>query len=88
MLVTFGVMLFDMLKLRRILESWYIPVQISYPLVDIWIPASDIAKIRLEVLNIYRIESDYRGEKAYIDFSQSVSEPVLSAATQVFFNSV
>jgi len=37
----------DMLKIRCILESWDVPVQISQPLVDRWETGSDVPEVGL-----------------------------------------
>jgi hypothetical protein len=53
-----GVVLLDMLKLRRVPECRIIPVQVSHPLVKRRVPTSNVPNIALEVLHIHGIEAN------------------------------
>lgn len=52
-----GVVLLDVLKLRRVLEGGIVPVQMPHPLVDVGKSTSDIANVALEVLYVNGIEA-------------------------------
>lgn len=52
------VVLLDMLKLRGLLKRGEVPVQVSQPPVNCWIPRSDIANVGLEMLNVDSVEAD------------------------------
>jgi hypothetical protein len=67
--MTLGIMLLDMLKLRRILERRPVPVQVTQPLVQVWVSGANIADVALEVLDVDGIEADYGGEETDIGFS-------------------
>ena len=56
--MTLCVVFLDMFKLRRVLESRYVPVQLSQPLVQCRIARSDITDVALEMLNIDRVKSN------------------------------
>jgi len=60
--MTLGIMVFDMLKLRRLPESWYVPIQLPNPFMKRWIAWPDIPQIGLEVLDVDDVEADYRRE--------------------------
>ena len=54
-------MFLDMLKLGRLAESRYIPIQISKPFVKCRIATADVANITLEVLNVDGVEANDGG---------------------------
>ena len=62
------VMPLDMFKLRRLPETWLIPIQIPHPLVNRRIPAPDVPDVALEVLDIHGIEADDRRIEAHVGF--------------------
>lgn len=68
------VVLLDMLKLRRLLERGYIPVQVSQPAVNRRIPGSDIANVSLEMLDVDGVEADDGGEESDVSFGDGVTE--------------
>lgn len=64
----------DVREIRRRLELVVVPVQISQPLVDCWISATDISDVAFEVLHIYRIEPNNCNEESDIRLSQLFAE--------------
>ena len=62
------IMLLDVLKLRRLLESWDIPVQVPHPLVQVRVSRADIADVGLEMLNVYDVKADQGGEETDVGF--------------------
>lgn len=63
-----SIMPLDVVKIRGILERRMIPVQIAHPLMQRWIPRSDVPNIALEVLHVDGIEAD----EGHITWSMSV----------------
>lgn len=68
--MTLHIVPFDVIKVRRGLESRMIPVKRLEPLVDRGITTSDISYVALEVLYVDWVESDDRDKEANIDFGQ------------------
>ena len=68
LLMTLGVMLLDMLKLCRIMESRHVPIQLPQPFVQIGIARPDVPDIALEVLDVDRVEADNGRVKADVRF--------------------
>jgi hypothetical protein len=68
--------LLNMFKIRRLPKRGNIPIKMSQPLVDVGIIMTNHFQIRLEVLNIYRIESDDCWEETDIGFCEGVAENV------------
>ena len=66
--VTLGVVLFDMLKLGRLLERRYVPVKFSQPLMQCRITRPDIADVTLEMLHIDRVEANDGSVEANVRF--------------------
>lgn len=82
-----GIVLLDMLKLRRILERRAIPVQLSHPLMNRRISRSNIPDITLEVLNIHGIESNDRRVQSDVNLCDLVAEVVWTRrAREVLFH--
>ena len=79
-IVRLGVILLDVLKIRRLLKSLHIPVQVLEVIVQEWVVVSDGAKIALEVLHVDGVEPDQRRVGADIDFCQLGAEDVGPAA--------
>ena len=52
-----------MLKISRLPERRYIPVQLAHPAMDSRIPGANIANITLKMLDIHRVEADNSREK-------------------------
>lgn len=71
-----SIMLFDVLKVGRILERRNIPVQMLQPLVDIRVIISDSTNIALKMLNINRIKANNGRIKSDIGFGKPVPEEV------------
>lgn len=71
-----SVVLLDMLKVRRFLERRNIPIKVLLPLIDSRVTRADIANIALEVLDVDRIEPDYRHEETNIGFGETVAQEV------------
>lgn len=63
-----GVVLLDVLKLCRLFECRMVPVEVSQPLVQVRIPASNITNVALEVLHVNRVKTDDRREEPDIRF--------------------
>lgn len=66
--MTRRVVLLDVLKLRRVVESRHVPVQLPNPFVQRWIARSDLAEVALEVLVVYCIEANDGGVETDIGF--------------------
>ena len=52
------VMRLDMLKIARLLERWYIPIQLAQPEMQVGIPIPDSADVTFEVTDVDWIEPD------------------------------
>lgn len=74
--MTAGVMVLDMLELRRVLERGYFPIQLSQPGVQVGVAGADIADIALEVLDIDGVEADYGRVEPDIGFGDGRAEVV------------
>ena len=61
-------MFFDMLKLGRLAESRYIPIQSSKPFVKCRISTADVANVALEVLNVDGVEANDSGVESDVGF--------------------
>ena len=84
-----SVMVLDMRKLRRILKSRDIPVQMSEPLMNVRVSRANIPDIRLEVLYIHHIEPHNRGEQPHICLCDILPVIVWTfRLTQVFLYSI
>ncbi len=57
--MTLCIMILNMSKLGRLSERRDIPIQISQPLMEVWIVGANGAEVGLEVLNVYDVEADY-----------------------------
>ena len=77
--VAFRIMLFDMLKLRRVLERRYVPVQFSQPLMQSRITRSDITDVALEMLHIDGVEANDGCVEANVCFGDVGTEIVGSS---------
>lgn len=66
LLVTLCVVIFDMLKLRSVLERRYVPVQLPQPLMHRRITRSDITDVALEMLHVDRVEANNGGVEANV----------------------
>lgn len=77
--VAFRIMLFDMLKLRRVLECRYVPVQIPQPFMQSRITRSDITDVALEMLHIDGVEANDGGVEANVCFGDIGTEIVGSS---------
>lgn len=87
--MTFSIMLFDMLKLRRLSKRRYVPVQRPDPLVKRRITGPDIPQICLEMLDIHSIEADNRGVKTNIGLCDLVPEVIWTwTSGQMLFNTI
>ena len=53
-----GIMLLDVLKLRRRSERLHIPVQVPHPAVQSRIATPDVPKIAFEMLDVDGVETD------------------------------
>lgn len=71
-----GIVLLNVLKVRRIPERWQIPVQPTHPAVNSWISRPDITNIALEMLHVDRVEPDDCREQPDISLGHRVAEEV------------
>lgn len=69
-----GIMALDVGELCGVLKRRNIPIQLSEPLVDIWVARADISDIRLEMLDIHSIEANDGGEESDIGFCDVLAE--------------
>ncbi len=76
LLMRLGIVLLDMLKVRRIPERGQIPVQPPYPAVNSGVSGADIPNIALEVLHVHGVKADDRREQADISLGDGVAEEV------------
>lgn len=70
------IVLLDVLKLRRILESRHIPVEVPQPFVQRRVPRADIADVALEMLHIDRVEADDGSVESHIRLRDVLAEIV------------
>ena len=68
LLVTLGVVVFDMFKLSRLVECRHVPVKFSHPLMQRRITRPDITNITLEMLHIDRVEANDGSVEANVRF--------------------
>ena len=73
------VVMFDMLKLRRVLERRHVPVQLPQPFMQRRITRSDIADVALEMLHIDGIEPNDCSVEANVCFGDVGTEIVRSS---------
>ncbi len=71
-----GIMILDMLKLRCLPKSRYIPIQFPQPIMQLRVSASDVSDVALEVLNVDRIEADDGGVEADVGFGDGGAEVI------------
>jgi hypothetical protein len=71
-----GIMFLDMLKLRRLLESRNVPIQVPHPLMQRWIPGPNVSDVAFEMLDVYGIEANNGGVEAYVRFGDVLAEVV------------
>lgn len=76
LLMAFGIMLLDVLKLCGFIESWHIPIQIPEPFVKHRIPRANVANIAFEVLYIYRIESSDGSVETNVGFGDMLAKVI------------
>lgn len=69
-----GIVVLDVHKLRRVLEGRVVPIQISQPLVQVRISATDISYVTFEVLHIHRIKADDGREEPDVCFCDVFAE--------------
>lgn len=72
--MAFQIVPLDVIEISRRLERVVVPVQISQPLVNCWISATDISDVAFEVLHVYRIEPNNCNEESDIRLSQLFAE--------------
>lgn len=77
--MTLRIMSLNMIELRRLSKGLVIPIQVSHPLMNMWVSTPHIPQIRLEMLDVNHIEPDDGGEESYVDFGDRVAEIVGSA---------
>lgn len=61
-------MVFDVLKIRRLLESRVLPIQMPEPLVKMGVPRANVPDVALEVLDVDGVEADDGCEEADVCF--------------------
>lgn len=71
-----GVMLLDMLKLRRLPKRRNIPIQVPNPLMQSREPAPNVANVAFEVLHVNGIEANYGRVKTDVCFCYGGAEVV------------
>ena len=87
--MTLCVVILDMLKLRRLLERRYVPVQLPEPLMQCRITRSDIADVALEVLHVDRVEANDGSVEANVCFGDVGTKIVRrSVLSKVSFGAV
>lgn len=87
--MTLRIMFLDMFKLRRLPKSRDIPVQLPQPLMQRWIPRSDVPNITLEMLHVNRIEADDGGVQTNIRLGDVLAVIIRSRVfSQMFFSTV
>lgn len=87
--MTLCVVIFDMLKLRRVFERRYVPVQLPQPLMQRRVARSDITDVALEMLHIDGVEANDGGIEANIGFRDIGTEIVRSSVfSKVSFRAV
>lgn len=70
--MAFCVVVLDVLKLRRVPERRYVPVQMPHPLVEVRIASPNVANVALEVLYVDWIEAHDGGVETDVSFSDGV----------------
>lgn len=78
LLVTLRVMIFDMLKLRRVFEGGNVPVQLPQPLMQRRITRSDVTNVALEMLHIDGVEANDGSVETNVRFGDVGTEVVRS----------
>ena len=87
--MTLGIMLLDMLKLRRLPKSRHIPIKIPQPFVNRRIPTSYIFDITLEMLNVNWIKPYNCGVQADVGFGDVLAKIVgIGVFREVFFHAI
>jgi len=66
--MTLGIMLLDMLELRRLSKGRHLPIQLPQPLVQMGVPATDIADVTFEMLDVDGVEADDGGVESDVGF--------------------
>ena len=69
-----GIVLLDMLKLRRVMESRLLPVQSPHPPMQRRVARANIAQVALEMLHVHSIEADDCCVQSNIGFSDVCAE--------------
>lgn len=90
--MTLGIMLPDMLELRRLPKRRDVPVEMPQPAMNSRIPRPNVTNIRLEVLHVYGVEADDGREQPDVDlcdiFAEVIGRRRGVCFGQVFFDSV
>ena len=76
LLMTLGIMILNMHKIRRILKRRYIPIQMPQPFMEVRVAGADVADVALEVLDVDDVETDDGGVEADVGFGEAVAEVV------------
>lgn len=69
-----SIVVLDVHKLRCVLEGRMVPIQISQPLVQVRISATNVSYVTLKVLHVYRIKADDGREEPDVCFCDVVAE--------------
>lgn len=74
--MTLGVMLLDVFKLGRVLESREIPIQMPKPFVQRRIAGSDVADVAFEMLHVDGVEADDGGVETDVGLAEVLAKVV------------
>ena len=78
-----------MRELCRVLERRDIPIQMSQPLMDVWVSGSDVPDIRFKVLHVHYVESHDCGVEPNVRLRNVLSKIVGSFGFgEVLLNSI
>lgn len=66
--MTLRIMIFDMRKLSRFLESRHLPIQVSDPAMQVWVIGTYCAQVRLKMLDVDYVKADDCCEEPDIGF--------------------
>src|SRR2546423_2326331 len=72
------IVLLNMLELGGLFECRHIPVEIPEPAMDGRVAASNVSNVALEVLDVYRVETDHGHVQANVGFGKVLAEIIWS----------
>ena len=87
--MTPSIVLLDMFKLRRTLESFFIPIQFPQPPMQRRVAGPNIPYITLKLLDVYRIETHYSYIQSHICFCDLLTIVVRAGgSSEVVFGAI